>query len=74
MAKNQDARIYFESEYGKIYLGDSLELLKKTPDNSVNLIMTSPPFGLVRKRNMEMLMQINTQTGSNPLHKSFTEY
>ena len=38
MAKNQDARIYFESEYGKIYLGDSLELLKKTPDNSVNLI------------------------------------
>lgn len=28
----------------KIYHGDSLELLKKLPNNSVNMIITSPPY------------------------------
>ena len=41
---------YYKTEYGEIYNIDSLELLRNTPDNSVNLIMTSPPFGLVRKK------------------------
>jgi site-specific DNA-methyltransferase (cytosine-N4-specific) len=36
---------------GKIYQGNSLEFLHHTAKpNSVNLIMTSPPFGLVRKK------------------------
>jgi DNA modification methylase len=42
-----------KTAYGRIYCGDSLELLHNPniiqPD-SVNLIMTSPPFGLVRKK------------------------
>ena len=43
--------IYRETEYGEIYHGDSLGLLHATlPPNSVDLIMTSPPFGLVRKK------------------------
>ena len=45
------AELYRETDYGEIYLGDSLGLLHKTlAPNSVNLIMTSPPFGLVRKK------------------------
>lgn len=36
--------------YGEIVLGDSLNVLKGRPDNSVDLVMTSPPFGLVRKK------------------------
>ena len=43
-------RVYFKTDIGKIYCGDSLELLKKQKDNTVDLIMTSPPFGLVRKK------------------------
>src|SRR5579871_5298517 len=38
---------------GKVYCGDSLRLLRsrtKIAPGSVNLIMTSPPFGLVRKK------------------------
>jgi DNA modification methylase len=38
---------------GKIYCGDSLQLLKNqeiVQPGSVNLIMTSPPFGLVRQK------------------------
>jgi site-specific DNA-methyltransferase (cytosine-N4-specific) len=42
---------YFEAKLGCIYLGDSLKLLRETvADQSVDLIVTSPPFGLVRKK------------------------
>ncbi|HIE4840243.1 TPA: DNA-methyltransferase [Burkholderia multivorans] len=40
-----------ETTLGKIYNGNSLEYLHhRAKPNSVNLIMTSPPFGLVRKK------------------------
>jgi len=32
-----------------LYLGDSREMLKKLPDNSVDLIVTSPPYADQRK-------------------------
>lgn len=41
---------YYVSEYGAAYLGDALELLKLLPNESVNLVMTSPPFALNRKK------------------------
>ena len=41
----------YASDLGTIYQGDSLEYLhNKAKPSSVNLIMTSPPFGLVRKK------------------------
>lgn len=43
-------RPYFATEHGAAYLGDALELIKCLPDNSVNLIMTSPPFALTRQK------------------------
>lgn len=41
---------YYTTEYGKVFLGDSLELMKDLPDESVNLVVTSPPFALTRKK------------------------
>lgn len=41
---------YYETQFGAAYLGDSLELLKCLPDESVNLLLTSPPFALTRKK------------------------
>ena len=35
---------------GAAYVGDSRELLAKLPDNSINLVMTSPPFALQRQK------------------------
>ena len=32
-----------------IYLGDSLELLKKLDDNSIDLVITSPPYSTLKK-------------------------
>lgn len=40
----------YTTHFGKAYNGDSLELLKKLPDNSVNLVITSPPFALLRQK------------------------
>ncbi|MBP0013211.1 MAG: site-specific DNA-methyltransferase [Roseofilum sp. SBFL] len=42
-------RVY-RTNKGAAFCGDSLELLKKLPDESVNLVMTSPPFALQRKK------------------------
>jgi site-specific DNA-methyltransferase (cytosine-N4-specific) len=36
--------------HGEAWEGDSLELLRALPDDSVNLVMTSPPFALQRKK------------------------
>ncbi|MEW6543312.1 MAG: site-specific DNA-methyltransferase [Nitrospirota bacterium] len=41
---------YYRTELGTAYLGNALELVRKVPDNSVNLILTSPPFALTRKK------------------------
>lgn len=35
-------------ELNKIYQGDSLELLKKLPDNSIDLVITSPPYSTLK--------------------------
>ncbi len=44
------ARPAYTTEFGEAYCGDSRELLAKLPDNSVNLVVTSPPFALLRKK------------------------
>jgi DNA modification methylase len=35
---------------GRAYHGDSRKLLKELDDDSVDLVMTSPPFALLRKK------------------------
>src|SRR2546426_1057914 len=45
------AKPFHETRLGEIYLGDSLPLFRDVVEKgSVHLIMTSPPFGLVRKK------------------------
>lgn len=41
---------YYHTSNGEIYLADALDVLKQIPDNSLDLIMTSPPFGLIKKK------------------------
>ena len=41
---------YHSTTLGEIVLGDSLDVLASRETESVDLIMTSPPFGLVRKK------------------------
>lgn len=41
---------YYKTSHGAAYLGDALELIKNIPDRKINLIMTSPPFALNKKK------------------------
>lgn len=51
MYSGERLRPFFSTDLGQIYLGDSLDFLhSKAIEKSVDLIVTSPPFGLVRKK------------------------
>lgn len=40
----------YKTNLGKAFYGDSLELIPQLEDNSIDLVMTSPPFALLRKK------------------------
>ncbi len=41
---------FFKTDFGKLYLGDSLEILKEIQDDSIDLVFTSPPYALHFKK------------------------
>lgn len=40
----------YTTSRGRAYLADALEILRRLPDDSVSLVMTSPPFALRRQK------------------------
>ncbi|MFH1748202.1 MAG: DNA methyltransferase [Planctomycetota bacterium] len=49
--KKSTARLVHKTKLGEIHLGDAVEVLRnQVKPGSIDLIMTSPPFGLVRKK------------------------
>jgi site-specific DNA-methyltransferase (cytosine-N4-specific) len=44
------ARVEIKTDIGAVYLGDSMTVFSSLDAESVNLVVTSPPFGLVRKK------------------------
>jgi DNA modification methylase len=49
--------VRYQTRLGAACCGDSLELLTKLPDRSVNLVVTSPPFALLRQKEYGNLEQ-----------------
>lgn len=45
-----ESKYLYSTEKGKAIIGNSLELMKELPDNSINLVITSPPFALSRPK------------------------
>ena len=41
---------YYSTDLGAAFHGDSIEMLTALPSSSVDLVMTSPPFALLRKK------------------------
>lgn len=41
-------KIYYKTKLGTLYHGDALEILKQIPDESVDLIVTDPPYNSER--------------------------
>lgn len=40
----------YTTDYGQAFVGNSLDLLDTLPKNSINLVITSPPFSLQRQK------------------------
>lgn len=47
----------YSTNRGQCIVGDSLELLRTLEDGSVNLVVTSPPFALLRQKSYGNLEQ-----------------
>jgi len=45
-----NSQFVYRTKHGAAYCGDSRELLNQLPDDSVNLVVTSPPFALLRQK------------------------
>lgn len=45
-----DQHPLYSTELGAAYVADSLSMLQQMPDESINLVMTSPPFALRRQK------------------------
>lgn len=46
----QDVKPLYQTTCGAAYFGDALGLMHALPDNSINLVITSPPFALLREK------------------------
>ncbi|MCK9994566.1 MAG: hypothetical protein Dbin4_03086 [Alphaproteobacteria bacterium] len=49
-ANNNKISPYYQTQWGAAYLADSIQFMKGMHDNSVDLVITSPPFALKRKK------------------------
>lgn len=50
MYSDFDRQPAYTTSKGAMFCGNSLDMLAMLPDNSVSLVMTSPPFALLRKK------------------------
>ena len=41
---------YYVTDMGEAWVGDSKQLLRKLPDESIDLVVTSPPYSLVKQK------------------------
>ena len=66
---------YSENFTDKIICGDCLEIMRQMPDNSVDLVVTSPPYNL--KNSTGNGMKAGTKTGrwaNNPLQNGYAHH
>ena len=45
-----DIKPYYTTDFGAAYWGDSLEIMGRIPDDSINMVITSPPYALHFKK------------------------
>jgi site-specific DNA-methyltransferase (cytosine-N4-specific) len=48
--KTLEPKLYYKTQLGQAYLGDSLSFFPEIDSESIDLILTSPPFALKRKK------------------------
>jgi len=62
---NTDLKEYFRTEKGILYHGDAISVLRQLPDESIDTVVTSPPYWALRNYKVE---------GQLGLEPTFQEY
>jgi DNA modification methylase len=60
----------YETPFGKAFVGDSRHWLRQQPDESVDLVLTSPPFALLRQKsygNLDQAEYVDWLTSFGPM-------
>lgn len=60
-------------EHNKIYNMDCIEGIKKLPDNSVDAIVTDPPYGLTSQRIYSKVKDVDEIKGNGTLNRNIKE-
>jgi site-specific DNA-methyltransferase (cytosine-N4-specific) len=72
MQRDSKSKPFYETKLGRMYCVDSLEFMRaEMNDSSIDLIMTSPPFGLVRKKTYGNVDANNYLTWFHPFGLEF---
>jgi DNA modification methylase len=72
MKRDSKIKPFYKTKHGRMYCVDSLEFIRaEIDDGSVDLIMTSPPFGLVRKKTYGNVDAENYVTWFHPFGLEF---
>ena len=64
-----DQNVVFKTSLGRAFVGDAMDVLSKVPDDSIDLIVTSPPFALLREKsygNLDQSEYVNWLCGFGP--------
>jgi DNA modification methylase len=64
---------YSESNKITLYNGDCAKLLKKIPDETVDLIITSPPIVLVKHMKIRIMILIHSDDSIFRFFQTYTE-
>ncbi len=54
---------YYENDNGILYCADCLDIMKQMPENSVDLLLTDPPYNVSRKNNFKTMKRYNKYKG-----------
>lgn len=49
-----EARLYYESDEGRLYLGDCVKLMRTLPDESVDMIFADPPYNIGKNKRWDV--------------------
>jgi DNA modification methylase len=67
----RDHTPYYETDLGAAYLEDALEILRELPDDSVNAVITSPPYALHFKKEYGNVDKANYVSWFLPFAREF---
>lgn len=59
---------YYQDDYVTLYHGDCLDILRDLPENSIDSVVTDPPYGLATNSSKAIVEVVNAWAGGDKSH------